>query len=145
MTSSETARSVPPTTDDPAEASPRGRRLRRLGGVALTVVLTLVVWAIGRLAGADYVFRDPAGDVVVDGVVTGLVTAVLSLLGWGVLALLERWTRHGARIWAALAAVVVVASMIPIFLVDATPGTQIALFFVHLAVGALVPALLRAR
>jgi hypothetical protein len=35
--------------------------------------------------------------------------------------------------------------MVPIFLVDATPGTQVALYFVHLAVAVLVPALLRAR
>jgi hypothetical protein len=45
-----------------------------------------------------------------------------------------------------LAAVVVVVSMIPIVLVEATTATRVALAAVHLAVGAvLVPAFVRAR
>lgn len=121
------------------------RRLLRLAGVAATVVVTLAVWAVGALAGADYVLRDPTGSVVIDAWTTAVVTLVVSLLGWAGLALLERLTRHAARIWTGLAAVVVTASMVPIFLILATPATQVALFFVHLAVAVLVPALLQAR
>lgn len=121
------------------------RRLLRLSGVGATVVVTLAVWAVGRGAGADYVLSDPSGAVVIGASVTTVVTLVVALLGWAALALLERLTRHAARIWTVLAAVVVTASMVPIFLVDATPGTQVALFFVHLAVAVLVPALLQAR
>jgi hypothetical protein len=121
------------------------RRLLRLAAVGATVVVTLAVWAVGRLAGADYVLRDPSGAVTVDATVTAVVTLVAAALGWGSLALLERLTRHAVQIWVGLAAAVVIASMVPIFFVDATPGTQVALFFVHLAVAVLVPALLRAR
>jgi hypothetical protein len=125
---------------------PRARgRLLRLAGVGATVVVTLAVWAVGRLAGADYVLRDPSGSVTIDAVATAVVTLVVAALGWGVLALLERLTRHAVRIWVGMAATVIIASMVPIFLVDATPGTQVALYFVHLAVAVLVPALLRAR
>jgi Family of unknown function (DUF6069) len=125
---------------------PRARgRLLRLAGVGATVVVTLAVWAVGRLAGADYVLRDPSGSVTIDAVATAVVTLVVAALGWGVLALLERLTRHAVRIWVGMAATVIIASMVPIFLVDATPGTQVALYFVHLAVVVLVPALLRAR
>jgi Family of unknown function (DUF6069) len=125
---------------------PRARgRLLRLAGVGATVVVTLTVWAVGRLAGADYVLRDPSGSVTIDAVATAVVTLVVAALGWGVLALLERLTRHAVRIWVGMAATVIIASMVPIFLVDATPGTQVALYFVHLAVAVLVPALLRAR
>jgi hypothetical protein len=113
--------------------------------VGATVVVTLAVWAVGLLAGADYVLRDPSGSVTIDATVTAVVTLVAAALGWGVLALLERLTRHAHGIWVGMAAIVVIASMVPIFLVDATPGTQVALFFVHLAVAVLVPALLRAR
>lgn len=125
---------------------PRARgRLLRLAGVGATVVVTLAVWAVGRLAGADYVLRDPSGSVTIDAVATAVVTLVVAALGWGVLALLERLTRHAVRIWVGMAATVIIASMVPIFLVDATPATQVALYFVHLAVAVLVPALLRAR
>lgn len=117
----------------------------RLAAVAVTVVVTLAVWALGRLAGADYVLRDPAGDVVIDAVATTVVTLVVALLGWGVLAALERLTRRGAAIWTALAVAVTVASMVPIFLVDAGAGTRTALYFVHLAVLVLVPGMLRVR
>jgi hypothetical protein len=103
------------------------------------------VWTIGRLAGADYVLSDPSGSVTIDAATTAVVTLVIAALGWGALALLERLTRHAAAIWTWTAAAVVVASMIPIFFVDATPSTQLALFFVHIAVAVLVPALLRAR
>jgi hypothetical protein len=142
MSTTETAQPAATTSPRPPKAR---RPLLRLAGVGATVVVTLAVWTVGRLAGADYVLRDPSGSVTIDPVVTAVVTLVASLLGWGALALLERLTRHAARIWVGTASIVVIASMVPIFLVDAAPGTQVALFFVHLAVAVLVPALLRAR
>ncbi|MBC3192225.1 hypothetical protein H7X46_14260 [Pseudonocardia sp. C8] len=142
MSETTTVHTVDPTSSGFPAAR---RRLLRPAGVGATVVVTLVVWAVGVLAGADYVLRDPTGSVTIGAGTTAAVTLVVSLLGWAVLVLLERLTRHAARIWTALAAVVLTASMVPIFLVDATPGTQVALFFVHLAVAVLVPALLRTR
>jgi hypothetical protein len=142
MPTTETVQSSSTVSPRPPRAR---RRLLRLAGVGATVVVTLAVWAVGRLAGADYVLRDPSGSVTIDAVATAVVTLVVAALGWGVLALLERLTRHAVRIWVGMAATVIIASMVPIFLVDATPGTQVALYFVHLAVAVLVPALLRGR
>jgi hypothetical protein len=74
-----------------------------------------------------------------------VVTAVIGLLGWATLALLERLSRRGTRAWAVLAGLVVVASMVPIWLVDATTATRVALFCVHLVVGlVLIPSYVRA-
>ena len=134
----------PASTVSPRPPAAR-RRLLRLAAVGATVVVTLAVWAVGRLIGADYVLRDPSGSVTIDAMATAVVTFVAAALGWGVLALLERLTRYAVGIWVGMAATVVIVSMVPIFFVDATPGTQVALFFVHLAVAVLVPALLRAR
>lgn len=121
------------------------RRLRRLGGIGVTVVVTLAVWVLGRIAGADYTLRDPSASVVIGPGTTAVVTLVVAVLGWLSLAVLERLTRHPSRIWMALAAAVLTASMVPIFFVDATPATQLALFLVHIAVAVLVPTLLWAR
>jgi hypothetical protein len=127
----------------------RGRasvRRRRALGIVATLVVTLAVWLIGHLAGADYWISDSQGTVRIDALVTAQVTVILGLAGWAVLALLERLTRYGTTVWVVLATVVVVASMIPVVLVEATTVTRIALAAVHLAVGAvLVPALVRAR
>lgn len=108
--------------------------------------MTLAVWLLGHLAGADYRITDSQGTVRIDALVTTQVTVVLGLVGWGVLALLERLSRHGTTVWTVLAVVVVAASMIPVVLVEATTATRLALVAVHLAVGAvLVPAFVRGR
>lgn len=136
-----------PTTDT---TTSRGRaavrRRRRALGIVLAVVVTLAVWLLGHLAGADYWITDSQGAVRIDMLVTAQVTVVLGLVGWGVLALLERLSRRGTTAWTVLAVVVVAASMIPVVLVEATTATRLALVAVHLAVGAvLVPAFVRAR
>lgn len=142
-----TAPAAAPTTDTaPVRGRAAVRRRGRALGIVATLVVTLAVWLLGHLAGADYWITDSQGTVRIDALVTTEVTVVLGLVGWGVLALLERLTRYGTTIWSVLAAVVVVASMIPIVLVEATTATRVALAAVHLAVGAvLVPAFVRAR
>jgi hypothetical protein len=122
------------------------RRRRRAHGIVLALVVTLAVWLLGHVAGADYWITDSQGTVRIDMLVTAQVTVVLGLVGWGVLALLERLGRRGTTVWTVLAVVVVAASMIPVVLVEATTATRLALVAVHLAVGAvLVPAFVRAR
>ena len=118
-------------------------RLGRSTGVLGTVLATVLVWLIGRLAGADYLLDDPVQPVVIGAGSTAVVTLVVALLGWGALALLERAVpRYAARIWTGLAVAVLALSMVPIFFVEATPATMAALYAVHLAVAVLIPALL---
>ncbi|MDD7937253.1 DUF6069 family protein [Actinomycetospora lutea] len=137
---------TPATVTAPVRGRAAVRRRRRTLGIVATLVVTLAVWWVGQLAGADYWISDSQGTVRIDALVTTQVTVVLGLVGWGVLALLERLTRHGTAIWTVLVAVIVVASMVPVLLVEATTATRVALAAVHLAVGAvLVPALVRAR
>jgi hypothetical protein len=131
-----------PTTA-PAVGPLASRPARRALGIVATVVVALAVWAVGSLAGADYWITDAMGSVRIDLVVVTQVTVVLGLAGWAALALLERFTRRGLAIWTVLAVVVLVASYVPVFLVEATTATRIALLAVHTAVGALVVAFRR--
>jgi hypothetical protein len=137
---------APATETAPGGAPASVRRRRRALGIVAAVVVTLAVWLVGHLAGADYWITDSQGSARIDAVVTASVTVILGLVGWGVLALLERVTRYGTTVWTVLAVAVVVASEVPVVLVDATTATHVALAVVHLAVGAvLVPAFVRAR
>ena len=137
-----TVTSPRPTTVTGSDA--RSRRLRRGVGVLAAVAAVLVVWVLGDLAGADYWITDSQGTVRIDLSIATEVTLILALAGWALLAVLERITRHGTRIWAGIAVLITVASEIPVFLVEATTATRVALFIVHLAVGAvLIPAYTR--
>jgi hypothetical protein len=141
----EDAMSLTTSRPDSATAvrSPASRRGRRAVGIVVTLLVTLAVWGIGSLAGADYRITDSMGTVRIDLVVVTQVTVVVGLAAWGVLDLLERTTRHATAIWTVLAGVVLVASYVPVFLVEATTATRIALLAVHTAVAVLVPALRR--
>ncbi|UAC01704.1 hypothetical protein Dvina_16375 [Dactylosporangium vinaceum] len=84
--------------------------------------------------------KDPPLDVNV--VVVVLLALVSALLGWLLLAVLERLTRHARTIWAAVALAVLVLSF-ALLLDPGTPlSTRIPLGLMHVAVAAvLVPVL----
>ncbi|MFD6415203.1 DUF6069 family protein [Streptomyces sp. NPDC060194] len=70
-----------------------------------------------------------------------IATVPASLAGWGLLALLERFTAEAATAWTAVALAVLALSTAPIFAPDLTPDAGITLSLLHLAVGAiLIPA-----
>ena len=70
--------------------------------------------------------------------------AAASLLGWGLLAVLERHTPRAHAIWGGAAILVLLASLsLPLAAATTTSGT-LALVMMHLAVAAvLIPSLLR--
>lgn len=86
----------------------------RLVAVVSAVVGALVVWALAEFAfGVD--LHSPAmGSQPPQPITAGwvaLVAGAVSLLGWGVLALLERLTSRGRTVWTVLAVVVLLVSL----------------------------------
>ena len=132
-----------PAYTAPVARPAASRRVRRALGLVVTLLIALATWTVGSLAGADYWITDSMGSVRIDLVVVTQVTLVVGLVGWATLALLERVTSRGTAIWTVLALVVLVASYIPVFLVEATTSTRIALLAVHTAVGVLIAAFRR--
>ncbi len=83
----------------------------------------------------------PAGPVGLPNVIG--FTLVFSLLGWGVLALLERYARRARTIWTVLALAVLAISFVPVAYVEATAGTKTILSLMHLALASVLIPLLR--
>ncbi|MDJ0342912.1 DUF6069 family protein [Streptomyces sp. H10-C2] len=127
----------------PALTAVRRQRVRA-AGVAGSVLAACAVWAAGRALGADFRLADSMGEAVINLPVVAVFSLLFALLGWGTLALLERFTRHARTAWTTLAITVLLLSVLPIFAEQATTATRIALCLVHGAVAAvLVPVLRR--
>lgn len=138
-----TARLTAQSTTAPATASPVLRA--RLLAVAGAVVAPLTVWTIASpLAGVD--LEVATGDTTQTvGVVPVLVASLLaSLLGWGLLTLLEKRTPRARGIWTVVAVVVLALSLGGPLGAGVTGAAKVTLALLHVAVAAvLVPALRR--
>jgi hypothetical protein len=137
MTATTTTRAIPATA----------RRSRGLA-VGATVAVTSAIYVAGRALGTDFSLTDPgkteAHRLILPEI--AVFTLVFALLGWGALALLERHTRRARAIWTALAGAVLVLSLVPIAVEQATGDTKVLLVLIHVAVAAvLIPAFRRPR
>jgi hypothetical protein len=126
----------------------RNRAGRRALLVVVGAVVALIAWAmLGPVPGHQLTVRlGPDGSTQQVGAVAVAITALLAgLTGWGLLALLERLTRHARVIWSVLALLVLALSLLgPLSGVDAT--TKAALIGLHTVVGTVViVGLLRTR
>jgi hypothetical protein len=72
-----------------------------------------------------------------------LATSLLSLGGWALLALLERLTPRGRRIWAAVAIVALTLSLAtPLSGTGVGVANRVVLLLIHIGVGSvLIPTL----
>jgi hypothetical protein len=135
------------TTSTAIHAPSRTTKLRRGGVVLAAVVLALVAWWLsGPVAGSDFDVRtDPNGPVQHVGPASvAIVTLLVGLLAWGLLAVLERGTRRGRGIWTAIAVPVLVISLLgPLGGVESSD--KVGLLVLHLVVGATLILGLRTR
>ncbi|MEU1396370.1 DUF6069 family protein [Micromonospora zamorensis] len=117
---------------------------RRALAVGVAVVACLAIWSIGALAGVDYTVESPGQPATVIGAGAIFVVALgAALLGWAVLALLERFAPRAARpVWISLAVAVTLLSLVPLVGVEATGGAKLTLGATHVAVAVALIALL---
>jgi hypothetical protein len=129
-------------------ASPRTAPLLRTSalGVVGAVIAAVAVWVIEvPLLGLhlDIRFGTGAAQTIAVGFVIG-ATLFASLLGWALLAILERRTPRARTIWTAIAVVVLVASLsLPLY-AGIAGSTKVALAVMHLAAAAVLIPTLRA-
>ncbi|MEU5783465.1 DUF6069 family protein [Micromonospora lupini] len=124
------------STPRAVDGTPRLRN--RSIALVVAVLAAVVVWLIATLADASLTVDQGTGpqDVTVLAVI--VTSALAALLGWGLLAVLERLSARAMTIWTAIAVAVLLLSLVPASLVDASAGTRVALVLMHLAVGAVV-------
>ena len=133
------------TTTTTAPATPdikqgRGRALCAAGG-ALAAALAWIVEV--PLLGIHLNFRFGAGHIqtIAVGQVIG-VTVAASLLGWLLLALLERRTPHARLLWIIIALAALAASLALPLTAATTTSAVAGLIVMHVAVGAaVIPAM----
>lgn len=109
----------------------------RLAVVAVAMVATAAVWAIANMLDVELAAETATGtmDVTLASVI--IVTLLVGLAGWGLLALLERGTARGRTIWTIAALVVLLVSLAGP-LGGVTTGAKVALAGMHLAAAIVI-------
>jgi hypothetical protein len=122
-----------------------GRRVKARGlGVAGAVLAAIAVWTASvPLLGVDLLVRPGGGATqhVGPGSVV-FASLIVSLLGWGLLALLEHHNGHARAIWTALALVVMLLSLAAPLSAGVTTAAAVTLMSMHLAVAAVLVTVL---
>ncbi|MEU8330365.1 DUF6069 family protein [Micromonospora sp. NPDC048839] len=128
-------------TTTPAATSTVGALIRT--GVAATLAAsaaTMAVAAVGRAAGISLDVAD--APIPVTGF--GVLTAVFSLVGVILAAVLSRFARRPRRAFVRTTVVLTVLSLVPDVIVDAGAATKALLMVTHLVAAAIViPAVAR--
>lgn len=109
----------------------------------ITVVLgataaAVAIWIVATVAGADLtvsIGSQPTQKVTVVNVIVAALVG--SLAGWGLLALLRRFTNNARAIWTVIAVVFLMLSLGGPLSATASAGTKAALLAMHLAVAAV--------
>ena len=135
--------STPAEAPSPALAlSPSVRRRTRALAVVGGTVAALVVWVLAKYVfDAELQVSQPGSDTVLEiGPALVIISALVgALIGWGVLALLERSVARARTIWTWLALAGLLLSFVtPLTAQGATGGTKFALALMHAAVAAVV-------
>ncbi len=103
-----------------------------LGATAAAVV----IWIVAIAAGADLTVSFGAGQPIQKITVVNVVVAALvgSLAGWGLLALLRRFTTNARAIWTVIAIIFALFSLGGPLSTISSAGTKAWLVAMHLAV-----------
>lgn len=111
----------------------------------ITVVLgataaAVAIWVVATLAGAELTVSFGSGQPIQKVTVVNVVVAALvgSLAGWGLLALLRRFTVNARAIWTVIAIVFALFSLGGPLSTIASAGTKVSLVAMHLAVATVV-------
>ena len=116
--------------------------------VLAATAAAVAIWVVATIAGAELTVSFGPGQPIQKVTVINVVVAALvgSLAGWGLLALLRRFTANARAIWTVIAIVFALFSLGGPLAAIASTGTKVALVAMHLAVATvLIVGLRRTR
>ena len=125
----------------------RGSWKWRLAVAVGAVLLPLVVFLVGD-AVMDGSVQTPANpdydqeSMELNAGMVVFVAALSALLGWGLLAVLERITGKGRMIWTIVAVVLLLVSLVGPFSGDTDTGSRVVLALLHVSVAVVLIPLL---
>lgn len=132
------------TEADTLDRTARARLRHRLLAVIVAVAAPVIVWVVASAAGARLEVTTPLiGTLTIDLPLIVVSTLPVALAAWGLLAWLERRTARARRTWTIIAVAVLVLSLPPLLLLEATAGTTAVLALMHVAAG--MPLILMLR
>src|SRR3954447_23122950 len=112
------------------------------GAVAVggAVLATALLWTAAQVLGIELRVdpRNGRPPGVISLPFAATLTLAVSAAGWGVRALLDRLVRRASLVWTVLAVLVLLASFLPLFAVEATGATKTILALMHAAVAAVL-------
>jgi len=135
-----TAGILEPSTPRTPLIGRRATRLRRAVVIVVALAVAMADWFVtARLIGIDLVVDQGSGPQPIKPALVAAAPVVSGILGWLLLAILERTAnRRAALIWRVTAAVVLALSLLsPITMAQSVP-TMIALLSMHLLVGVIL-------
>jgi Family of unknown function (DUF6069) len=123
----------------------RASALTPVAAVLGATASAIAIWAVATTAGAELTVSFGSGQPIQKITVVNVVVAALvgSLAGWGLLALLRRFTVKARAIWTVTAIVAALLSLWGPLSAIASAGTKVSLAAMHLAVASVLIVVLR--
>ncbi|MCI4065588.1 DUF6069 family protein [Micromonospora sp. R77] len=128
----------------PAPPRQGGTAKRRLLAIAVATAVTVAVWFIARALDVTLAVNTGGNrqEITLGAVIAA--TVVAGLIGWALLALLERLTAAGRTIWTIVAVLVLLVSLLGP-LGGVSTGAKATLAVMHLAAAAVIIPAFRRR
>ena len=122
------------------QQTPRVSTRSPITAVLAATAAAVAIWAVAIATGADLTVSFGPGQPIQKITVVNVVVAALvgSLAGWGLLALLRRFTANARAIWTVIATVFALFSLGGPLSAIASTGTKVALVAMHLVVATVV-------
>jgi hypothetical protein len=115
-----------------------------IAAVLAAIVAAVVIWAVASAADVELSVNYPGQPIQKITIVNVVIAALVgSLAGWGLLALLRRFTTKARTIWTVIAIVAALLSLGGPLSAIASPSTKVSLVAMHLAVATVLIVLLR--
>jgi len=110
----------------------------RAAAIGCAVLVNWLIRTIGSAAGANFVVLDRGETTYVTYGVLAIFTTAIGLVGWAILAVLERVTRFGRAIWTAGAIGLLALSGVPIVFAHAALTTKLFLSIINTATAVVI-------